>query len=194
MGNGVCWFGGVVQSKNDWPFYIFFVIPVTLITVVNLVLLLLTAVHCVRVKPVAQQLHAGSEKDAFARRYRMYKENFQLTVKLFVLISSTLLILTILSILTMLSSGRKVPVVILIIDYLNELHGLWLFIILVFKPKKIYNYIRRKLGLKKSNEISNDTLSSQAVSTNISMTSVVTSISNSTIPATSPNTEMKEER
>ncbi|CAG9791467.1 unnamed protein product [Diatraea saccharalis] len=192
MGNGVCWFGGVFQRKNDWPHYILFVIPMSLITGVNLVLLLLTVVHWVRVKSVAQQLHAGSEKDAIARRYRMYKENFQLTVKLFVLMSSTWLIRTI--VIYTLGSSSKVPVVILIIQNLNELHGLWLFIILVFKPKKIYNYITRKLGPKKSNETSNDTLSSQAVSTNISMRTVVTSISNSTIPATSPNTEMKEER
>ncbi|CAG9791451.1 unnamed protein product [Diatraea saccharalis] len=147
----------------------------SLITGVNLVLLL-TAVHCVRVKSVAQQLRAGSE---IAQRYRMYKENFQLTVKLFVLMSSSWLIQTIA--IFIISSDGEVPVV---INYLDELHGLWLFIILVFKPKKIYNYIRRKLGLRKSNEIGNGTLSPQADSTNISMTSVVTSISNSTIPAT----------
>ncbi|CAG9784418.1 unnamed protein product [Diatraea saccharalis] len=45
-----------------------------------------------------------------------------------------------------------------------------------------------------SNQTSNGTtLSSQARSTNISMTSVQTSISNSSVPATSPSTEKKEE-
>ncbi|CAG9791449.1 unnamed protein product [Diatraea saccharalis] len=162
------------------------------LTGVNLVLWLLTAVYCVRVKSVAQQLQAGSEKDAIARRYRMYKENLLLTGKLFVLMGSCWLIYTF-AIFVMGPDGR-VPLPVAIIGHLIDLHGLWLLIILVFKPKKIYIYIRRKLGLKKSNELSNGTLSSQAHSTNISMTSVVTSISNSTIPATSSRTEMKEER
>ncbi|CAG9784420.1 unnamed protein product [Diatraea saccharalis] len=148
-------------------------------------------VHCVRVKSVAQRLHAGSEKDSIVRRYKNYKENLLLTGKLWVVMGGGWFI-EFISVLVTQPDGST-PFIMTIMDILNHLQGLWIFIILVFKPKRIYNYIRRKLGLKISNETSNGTtLSSQARSTNISMTSVQTSISNSTVPATSPNTEKKQ--
>ncbi|CAG9784419.1 unnamed protein product [Diatraea saccharalis] len=163
-----------------------------LITVVNLVLWLLTAVHCVRVKSVAQRLHAGLEKDSIVRRYENYKENLLLTGKLWVVMGGGWFIEFISVFVT--QPDGSTPFIMTIMDILNYLQGLWIFIILVFKPKRIYNYIRRKLGLKISNETCNGTsLSSQARSTNISMTSVQTLISNAAVPATSLSTEKKEE-
>ncbi|XP_021189219.2 probable G-protein coupled receptor Mth-like 3 [Helicoverpa armigera] len=157
MGEGMCWFGTVQNSGSDWPHYIYFVIPMGLVTCTNFVLWVLTARHCARVKSEVHRLQAGSVGDRAKRRFRVDRAKYVLTGKLWVVMGAgwiSELLSTIVSEPLWLWS---------IIDLTNELQGVFIFLILVIKPK-LYYLIRKRLGLEKPDAQKNGASSSARTS------------------------------
>ncbi|CAH0726639.1 unnamed protein product, partial [Brenthis ino] len=157
IGNGICWFGAVQNTQEDWPHYIFFVIPMGIVTCINFILWLLTARHCAQVKSEVHRLQAGSVGDRAKRRFRIDRAKYILTGKLWVVMGAgwgSELLSTIVSQPLWLWN---------IVDLFNELQGVFIFIILVVKPK-VYYLIRKRLGLEKPGAQNNATSSSSRTS------------------------------
>ncbi|XP_022821174.1 G-protein coupled receptor Mth-like isoform X2 [Spodoptera litura] len=157
MGEGLCWFGTYQNARNDWPHYIYFVIPMGLVTCTNFVLWVLTARHCARVKSEVHRLQAGSVGDRVKRRFRVDRAKYVLTGKLWIVMGAgwiSELMSTIVSQPWWLWT---------IIDLINELQGVFIFLILVMKPK-LYYLIRKRLGLEKPDAQKNGTSSSARTS------------------------------
>ncbi|KAG7311609.1 hypothetical protein JYU34_002657 [Plutella xylostella] len=157
IGNNSCWFGSLQNSSTDWPHYIFFVIPMGLVSCVNFVLWVLTARHCHRVKAEVHRFQAGSAGDRAKFRFRADHARYTLTVKLWVVMGATWVWETVS---TMLSEPRWLWGA---VDLVNELQGVSIFIILVMKPK-LYYLIRKKLGLEKPDANKNGTSSTARTS------------------------------
>ncbi|CAG9784495.1 unnamed protein product [Diatraea saccharalis] len=150
MGHSMCWFGSTQNSATDWPHYIFFVIPMGLVSGVNFVLWALTARHCSRVKSEVHRLQAGSVGDRAKRRFRIDKANLTLTGKLWVVMGAgwiSELISTLL-----MNPEKNVHWIMTIVDMVNELQGVLIFIILIFKPK-LYYLIRKRLGCSRTSTV-----------------------------------------
>ncbi|CAH0603223.1 unnamed protein product [Chrysodeixis includens] len=139
IGVGMCWFGTIQNTRADWPHYIFFVIPMGLVTCTNFVLWVLTARHCARVKSEVHRLQAGSVGDRAKRRFRVDQAKYVLTGKLWVVMGAGW-ISELLS--TLVSQPWWLWT---IIDLINELQGVFIFLILVMKPK-LYYLVRKRLG------------------------------------------------
>lgn len=157
MGEGLCWFGTYQNARNDWPHYIFFVIPMGLVTCTNFVLWVLTARHCAKVKSEVHRLQAGSVGDRVKRRFRVDRAKYVLTGKLWIVMGAgwiSELMSTIVSQPWWLWT---------IIDLINELQGVLIFLILVMKPK-LYYLIRKRLGLEKPDAQKHGTSSSARTS------------------------------
>ncbi|KAL4704062.1 hypothetical protein ACJJTC_001984 [Scirpophaga incertulas] len=164
MGYGRCWFGSVQNAKSDWPHYIFFVIPMGLVSGVNFVLWLLTARHCARVKSEVHRLQAGSAGDRAKRRFRVDKANLVLTVKLWVVMGAGWICELLSTVFA--KPNFNIPWIFILIDIVNELQGVAIFIILVFK-RKVYYLIRKRLGLEKPDKQKNGASSSGRTSSTI---------------------------
>ncbi|KAF9414713.1 hypothetical protein HW555_007491 [Spodoptera exigua] len=157
MGQGLCWFGTYQNARNDWPHYIYFVIPMGLVTCVNFVLWVLTARHCARVKSEVHRLQAGSMGDRVKRRFRVDRAKYVLTGKLWIVMGAGWIS-------ELLSTIVSQPWWLwTIIDLMNELQGVLIFLILVMKPK-LYYLIRKRLGLEKPDAQKNGTSSSARTS------------------------------
>ncbi|XP_026738404.1 probable G-protein coupled receptor Mth-like 3 isoform X2 [Trichoplusia ni] len=139
VGVGMCWFGTFQNTRSDWPHYIFFVIPMGLVTCTNFVLWVLTARHCARVKSEVHRLQAGSVGDRAKRRFRVDRAKYVLTGKLWVVMGAGWIS-------ELLSTLVTDPLWLWnIIDLINELQGVFIFLILVMKPK-LYYLVRKRLG------------------------------------------------
>ncbi|CAH2104763.1 unnamed protein product [Euphydryas editha] len=163
IGRGACWFGSVQNTQSDWPHYIFFVVPMGIVTCINFVLWLLTARHCAQVKSEVHRLQAGSVGDRAKRRFRIDRAKYILTGKLWVVMGAgwvSELLSTIVSEPQWLWN---------IVDLFNELQGVFIFLILVVKPK-LYYLIRKRLGLEKPDAQNNATSSGRTSSTFLSRT------------------------
>ncbi|KAM3959026.1 uncharacterized protein ACR2FA_006865 [Aphomia sociella] len=142
IGNGRCWFEAVQNDKSDWPHYILFVAPMGIVTCTNFILWVLTARHCARVKAEMHRLQAGSVGDRAKRRFRVDQAKYILTGKLWVVMGAGWIS-------ELLSTLAHEPKWLwFVIDLLNELQGVFIFIILICKPK-LYRLIRKRLGLEK---------------------------------------------
>ncbi|XP_063838823.1 probable G-protein coupled receptor Mth-like 3 isoform X2 [Ostrinia nubilalis] len=158
MGMYRCWFAADQNAESDWPHYIFFVIPLGLVSCSNFVLWVLTARHCSRVKSEVHRLQAGSVGDRVRRRFRIDKANFVLTGKLWVVMGAgwcSELLSTL--------AFNPDQWIWTIVDMVNELQGVFIFIILIFKPK-LYYLIRKRLGLEKPDAQKNGTSSTARTS------------------------------
>ncbi|CAK1603263.1 unnamed protein product [Parnassius mnemosyne] len=139
IGNGACWFGSLQNVESDWPHYIFFVIPMGVVTCTNFVLWILTARHCARVKSEVHRLQAGSVGDRAKRRFRIDRAKYVLTGKLWIVMGAGWIS-------ELLSTLVTHPLWLwTIVDLFNELQGVFIFLILVVKPK-LYYLIRKRLG------------------------------------------------
>ncbi|XP_045459307.1 probable G-protein coupled receptor Mth-like 3 [Melitaea cinxia] len=143
IGNGACWFGSVQNTQSDWPHYIFFVVPMGIVTCVNFILWLLTSRHCAQVKSEVHRLQAGSVGDRAKRRFRIDRAKYILTGKLWVVMGAGW-ISELLS--TIVSEPQWLWN---IVDLFNELQGVFIFLILVVKPK-LYYLIRKRIGYSRT--------------------------------------------
>ncbi|CAH4003471.1 unnamed protein product [Pieris brassicae] len=142
IGTGSCWFSAVQNTITDWPHYIFFVIPMGLVTCTNFILWLLTARYCAKVKSEVHRLQAGSVGDRAKKRFRIDRTKYILTGKLWVVMGAGW-ISELLSTIVVSPSWLWD-----IVDLINGLQGVLIFLILVVKPK-LYHIIRRRLGSSK---------------------------------------------
>ncbi|XP_047987080.1 probable G-protein coupled receptor Mth-like 1 isoform X1 [Leguminivora glycinivorella] len=134
-----------------------------LVTCTNFVLWVLTARHCARVKSEVHRLQAGSVGDRAKRRFRVDKAKYILTGKLWVVMGAGWLA-------EMLSTMTGNPKWLWdIIDRINELQGVFIFIILIMKPK-LYYLIRKRLGLEKPDAKNGTSSSGRTSSTFLSRT------------------------
>ncbi|XP_039764754.1 probable G-protein coupled receptor Mth-like 3 isoform X2 [Pararge aegeria] len=163
MGTNACWFGSQQNKSSDWPHYIFFVIPMGIVTCINFILWLLTARHCAQVKSEVHRLQAGSVGDREKRRFRIDRAKYVLTGKLWVVMGAGWIS-------ELLSTVFTEPQWFWnIVDLFNELQGVFIFLILVAKPK-VYFLIKKRLGLEKPDARNNATASGRTSSTFLSRT------------------------
>ncbi|GBP62632.1 G-protein coupled receptor Mth2 [Eumeta japonica] len=140
IGTQYCWFGSLQNSKTDWPHYIFFVIPMGVVTCTNLVLWVLTARHCARVRSEVHRMQAGSVGDRAKSRFRVDHQKYILTGKLWVVMGAGW-------VWEVVSTFTSEPYWFwTMVDLINCLQGLFIFIILVLKPK-VYYLIKKRLGI-----------------------------------------------
>ncbi|XP_050550540.1 probable G-protein coupled receptor Mth-like 4 isoform X1 [Spodoptera frugiperda] len=132
MGKGYCWFGSSPNSQQDWPHYIFFVIPMGLEISINFVLWVLTARYCAKVKSDMQRFQVGSVDNSVKKRFTADRAMYMLTGKLWILMGVSW-IFEILA--TTISWPRWFWAS---LGVINELRGVLIFIILVMKPKVYY--------------------------------------------------------
>ncbi|XP_013200504.1 G-protein coupled receptor Mth2 [Amyelois transitella] len=160
MGITRCWFGTMQNDKDDWPHYIFFVIPMGIVTCINFVLWVLTARHCARVKSEVHRLQAGSMGERMKRRFRVDRAKYLLTGKLWVVMGAGWIC-------ELLSTVAGEPKWLWdIVDLYNQLQGVLIFIILIFKPK-LYYLARKRLGLERPDAQNNGTSSSGRTSSTL---------------------------
>ncbi|XP_053615799.1 G-protein coupled receptor Mth2-like isoform X2 [Plodia interpunctella] len=160
MGVNRCWFGSLQNHKDDWPHYIFFVIPMGIVTCINFVLWVLTARHCARVKSEVHRLQAGSIGERMKRRFRVDRAKYVLTGKLWVVMGAGWVC-------ELLSTVAGEPKWLWdIVDLYNQLQGVLIFIILIFKPK-LYYLARKRLGLENPDAQQNGTSSSGRTSSTL---------------------------
>ncbi|XP_072936445.1 probable G-protein coupled receptor Mth-like 3 [Epargyreus clarus] len=153
IGEGACWFGTAQNSPSDWPHYILFVIPMGVFTCTNFILWLLTARHCAQIKSEVHRLQAGSVGDRAKKRFRIDRAKYILTGKLWVVMGAGWVS-------ELLSTMVTQPLWLWnIVDLINELQGVLIFLILVVKPK-VYYLIKKRLGLAKPDPQKNGTSSS----------------------------------
>uniref|UniRef100_A0A1E1WU03 G-protein coupled receptors family 2 profile 2 domain-containing protein n=2 Tax=Pectinophora gossypiella TaxID=13191 RepID=A0A1E1WU03_PECGO len=184
IGRDHCWFSSVQNQHTDWPHYIFFVVPMGILTSVNLILWVLTARHCARVKSEVHRLQAGSVGDRAKSRFRIDRAKYLLTGKLWVVMGAgwiSELISTLFSEPQWLWS---------VVDLINELQGVFIFLLLVFKPK-VYFLIKKRLGLVKPDAQNNGVSSGRTSSTFLSRT--ISSDERATLRVSLPNNDIKNE-
>ncbi|XP_026325488.1 probable G-protein coupled receptor Mth-like 3 isoform X2 [Hyposmocoma kahamanoa] len=184
MGKGICWFGTVQNSSTDWPHYIFFVIPMGILTSINLVLWGLTARHCARVKSEVHRMQAGSVGDRAKKRFRVDRAKYVLTGKLWIVMGAGW-ISELLS--TMFSKPAWLWAT---VDLVNELQGLFIFLIFVCKPK-VYHLIKKRLGLEKQDVQKNGTSSSGRTSSTF-LSRTISNDERTVLRASLPNNDIKK--
>ncbi|XP_050550549.1 probable G-protein coupled receptor Mth-like 4 isoform X5 [Spodoptera frugiperda] len=138
MGKDYCWFGSPPNSQEDWPHYIFFVIPMGLEISINFVLWVLTARYCAKVKSEMQRFQTGSVDNSVKKRFIADRAMYMLTGKLWILMGVSWIfeiLATTISRPWWFWAG---------VNAINELQGLSIFIILVMKPK-VYHLIKKTL-------------------------------------------------
>ncbi|XP_050675575.1 probable G-protein coupled receptor Mth-like 3 isoform X2 [Leptidea sinapis] len=163
IGAGACWFGTIQNTQLDWPHYIFFVLPMGVVTCTNFILWLLTARYCAKVKSEVHRLQAGSVGDRAKKRFRIDRAKYILTGKLWVVMGAGWIS-------ELISTLVSEPLWLWnVIDLINELQGVLIFLILVMKPKVLY-LIRKRLGLEKPPQNNAGSSSGRTSSTFLSRT------------------------
>ncbi|XP_050529089.1 probable G-protein coupled receptor Mth-like 3 isoform X2 [Daktulosphaira vitifoliae] len=147
MGSHSCWF---TNSNNS--IVVFFLVPMSIMLLVNIFLFLLTAMHCVRIK---SELNKFKRSDTKTKRFQAEKEKFIMSIKLFLVmgISWTSEVL-----------GRILPqlqYVWEVLDSVNSLQGVLIFFVFVLK-RKVLSDLKKKL--KKSCDLSKDSTKIYTVS------------------------------
>ncbi|KAJ2953558.1 hypothetical protein O0L34_g1159 [Tuta absoluta] len=182
MGRNYCWFSTEQNMKNDWPHYIFFVVPMGIVTSVNLLLWVLTSRHCSRVKSEVHRLQAGSVGDRAKKRFRLDRAKYLLTGKLWVVMGAGWISELLSTVFT------EPPWLWAVVDLINQLQGVFIFLLLVFKPK-VYYLIKKRLGLVKPDAQKNGASSGRTSSTFLSRT--ISSDERATLKTSLPDTDAK---
>ncbi|XP_060860068.1 G-protein coupled receptor Mth2-like isoform X2 [Metopolophium dirhodum] len=117
-----------------YGFYIFYMLPICVIVTANLILFLLTAIHCSRIK---SELNTFNPTDSKTKSFHIYKERFVIGIKLFLVMGIPVII----SIIRIIFQIHWI-----VYDILNaipRLQGVYIFIIFVAKRKVIMD-LRKK--------------------------------------------------
>ncbi|KAJ6648616.1 G-protein coupled receptor Mth2, partial [Pseudolycoriella hygida] len=132
----VCWF-----QREDWRgHFIFFLFPVGLHVLTNIILFTLTAIHCNRIKSEISRMQCkDNESEDKKKRFLADKAKYMMNVKLFVVMGVTWM-LEVLA--TLIMSPEELWYV---SDYFNILQGVFVFIIFVCKAK-VWEAIKQRLG------------------------------------------------
>ncbi|CAI6355806.1 unnamed protein product [Macrosiphum euphorbiae] len=130
IGEPLCWF----NDFTSYGYYTFYLIPVSVMLTANLILFLLTAFYFTRIKC---ELKKFKQNDSNTERFLVYKENFIMSIKLFLIMEIPLCF----SILPAFFGGQGI--IWDIFDVASNLQGVYVFIIFVAKRKVIME-LRKK--------------------------------------------------
>ncbi|CAH1731186.1 unnamed protein product [Aphis gossypii] len=130
IGTRSCWF----SDSTNYGVIVFFILPVSVMLSANLILFVLTAIHCSRIK---SELNKFKRSDSKTQRFLVDKEKFVMSVKLFLVmgIPWTFEILS-----KILQNDWFIWH---ILDEINALQGVMIFIIFVAK-RKVITSLRKK--------------------------------------------------
>uniref|UniRef100_A0A2S2Q9I7 G-protein coupled receptor n=1 Tax=Sipha flava TaxID=143950 RepID=A0A2S2Q9I7_9HEMI len=129
IGTNSCWF-----STTDYGTIIFFLLPVSTMLIANLILFVLTAIHCSRIK---SELNKFKRSDSKTQRFIVDKEKFVMSIKLFLVMG----IPWSFEILSRIFHNKWI--IWYILDEINALQGVMIFAIFVAKRQVIMS-LRKK--------------------------------------------------
>ncbi|XP_060860069.1 G-protein coupled receptor Mth-like [Metopolophium dirhodum] len=121
--------------------FIFLYIHLKVIVITNLILFLLTAIHYSRTK---SELNKFNPTDSKTERLFVYKERFVMNIKLFLIMG--------ISNFSQISDFQKNSIIILFCNFINQLHPVFVFIILVAKRRVIMDLRKTFRGLMNHSE------------------------------------------
>ncbi|CAI6350855.1 unnamed protein product [Macrosiphum euphorbiae] len=140
IGKYDCFFNGIYRYGN----LIFYWLPICGMLTANLILFLLTAIHCSRIK---SELNKFRRTDSKTEMFLFYKEKFVMSMKLFLVFGVPFLFL-ILSEFFQLKGTKKV-----ILKAISNLQGVYIFIIFVAKSKVIMDLRKKFQGSMDYSEV-----------------------------------------
>ncbi|XP_063698159.1 probable G-protein coupled receptor Mth-like 3 [Culicoides brevitarsis] len=154
IGEYYCWF-----YSKDMSYMMFFVLPVGLMTSINVILFVLTMIHCSKIKMEIARVQRSSIKRKRKRMFFVNKAILTMTLKLFTVMG----ISWIMEILSTIFPNDNLW---WFTDFLNSFLGVFVFGIFILK-KRVLNKIAEKIGLKSSDlPLENQTMSTTASNRN----------------------------
>ncbi|KAK2587217.1 hypothetical protein KPH14_002957 [Odynerus spinipes] len=144
IGRGSCWF---TQAKNLHSEVLFFIGPVTLQTVINIILFVMTIIHCNKVKAEINRVTADPS-DARNKRFRANRTKLVMNIKLFIVMGVSWIMESVSYFLNNYAKELKWREEFFYAsDAFNCLQGLLIFILFVLKSR-VYHALRRRLGFE----------------------------------------------
>lgn len=157
IGNTGCWFTHGLISYGELTFFIG---PVTVQLIVNIVFFTLTAVHCNKVKAEIRRM-TTDPADPRSKRFHSDRIRFMINIKLFIVMGISWICEVVSFLLKKyLEDGSWHHMIFYASDVFNLLQGLLIFILFVLK-NRVYQALRKRLGLgnnKNPNPTCNATL------------------------------------
>ncbi|EZA57807.1 G-protein coupled receptor Mth2 [Ooceraea biroi] len=142
IGNRNCWF---TQDSSSYGELTFFIGPVTVQLIVNMVFFILTSVHCNKVKAEIRRM-TTDPADPRSKRFHSDRIKFMMNIKLFIVmgISWTCEVISFL-LKKYLEDVSWHQTLFYASDVFNLLQGLLIFILFVLK-NRVYQALRKRLG------------------------------------------------
>ncbi|XP_011878015.1 PREDICTED: G-protein coupled receptor Mth2 [Vollenhovia emeryi] len=143
IGDTSCWF---IQKRESYGELTFFIGPVMILLISNVVFFVLTSVHCNKVKAEIKRV-TTNPTDPRSKRFRSDRKRFIMNVKLFIVMGMSWICEVVsFFLLKYLDYERWHHVFFYTSDVFNCLQGLLIFILFVLKSR-VYQALRRRLGL-----------------------------------------------
>ncbi|XP_008189989.1 G-protein coupled receptor Mth isoform X2 [Acyrthosiphon pisum] len=149
IGKYHCYFAGRSNHGN----LIFYWIPTCGMLTANLILFLLTTIHCLRIK---SELNKFRQTNSKTEMFLVYKERFVMSIKLFLVFGIPFLFYM-LSELFLFKGIKKV-----IIYAITDLQGIYIFIIFVAKRKVIMDFWKKFRGSMDYSDVTQSTTISRS--------------------------------
>lgn len=130
---------------DNWGYYIFHILPITVITLINSILFIKTAYYCIKVKNEINKIE-DSQTDKKKKMFLLDKERMSMLIKLFIVMGVTFIIEVLTSIFNF-QISNTLYVLESILDVVNYLQGLLIFCIFMLKKKTIQIF-KRRVGLE----------------------------------------------
>ncbi|KAL0105699.1 hypothetical protein PUN28_015872 [Cardiocondyla obscurior] len=143
IGNSNCWF---THSRNAYGELTFFIGPVMILLISNVVFFVLTATHCNKVKAEIKRV-TTNPMDPRNKRFRSDRKRFIMNVKLFIVMGMSWICEVVSFFLTKyLNYEHWHHIFFYTTDVFNCLQGLLIFILFVLKSR-VYQALRRRFKL-----------------------------------------------
>lgn len=143
IGINSCWF---MQLRDAYGELIFFIGPVMIMLISNVVFFVLTSIHCNKVKAEIKRVTADPA-DPRSKRFRSDRKRFVMNVKLFIVMGmSWICEMVSFFLIKYLDHAHWHHVLFYTSDVFNCLQGLLIFILFVLKSR-VYQALRKRLGL-----------------------------------------------
>ncbi|XP_024885510.1 G-protein coupled receptor Mth2-like [Temnothorax curvispinosus] len=143
IGNSGCWF---TQRRNSYGELTFFIGPVTIMLISNVIFFILTSTHCNKVKAEIKRV-TTDPMDPRNKRFRSDRRRFVMNVKLFIVMGMSWICEVVsFFLIKYVDYEQWHHVFFYTSDVFNCLQGLLIFILFVLKSR-VYQALRRRLGL-----------------------------------------------
>ncbi|KYN05227.1 G-protein coupled receptor Mth2 [Cyphomyrmex costatus] len=153
IGNRGCWF---TQNRDSYGELTFFIGPVMILLISNVIFFILTSTHCNKVQ--AEIKRVTDHADPRSKQFRSDKKRFIINIKLFVVMGMSWICEVVSFLLEKyLNYEHWHHVLFYTSDVFNCLQGLLIFILFVLKSR-VYQALHRRLGFdtKKRKTLTND--------------------------------------